>query len=606
MSEAIEALVGQQFGNYRLMRVLGQGGFANVYLGENIYINTLAAVKVLHTQIEQSGVMRFRAEARTIAGLKHPHIVQLIDFGLEGAIPYLIINYAPNGHLRKLHPTGETLPLNIVVSYVRQIADALQFAHDHKVIHRDVKPENILLDEKNELQLSDFGIAFIVQTSHQQSTKDVTGTLAYMSPEQAQGKPGPASDQYALAIVTYELLMGERPFQGSFAEMLAQHFSARPPSLRERLPELPLAVEQVIFRALAKKPQDRFPNVSTFAVALEQASKGQNTPLAPLRQFYSSAQSTRMLPLPAPVNVAQPEQIPSYNTFYQPELGDSGELLNPAKSVELLPPPTYDVSLNTLHPAPPLINQNPRYPLMNSNHRKSFRSRHLLGISIVLTLVLVASSIMPIFAFPGLRQMLFPPNPLAAPIPTQLPTPLPVTNATLYNADWSQGLDGWMGGSEWKWIEKGLVGSDGNKSDYNLGRYRLLAPYHPLTADYAVEAQIQLVRFTSSEGDIGLLVRTDGEDNGYLCGFGVSRGVTIGQVKSGASSTSISINGPNIPLDHIYHTFRVEVKKNAITFFLDGRQLVQTTDNSYLAAGMVGLRAMNAVVDVRSFQVVKL
>src|SRR5712692_832172 len=142
--------VGQQFGNYRLVRLLGQGGFAEVYLGEHIYLDTPAAIKVLHTQLASEDVEHFRTEARTIARLVHPHIVRVLDYGVEGTTAFLVMDYAPHGTLRKHYPKGAPLPLSTIASYITQIADALQYAHEQKVIHRDVKPENMLLGRRNE------------------------------------------------------------------------------------------------------------------------------------------------------------------------------------------------------------------------------------------------------------------------------------------------------------------------------------------------------------------------------------------------------------------------------------------------------------------------
>src|SRR5438067_13048182 len=136
---------GQQLGNYRLLRLLGHGGFVTVYLGEHIHLNTLAAIKVLDTRLSSDGIDQFREEARTIARLEHPNIVRVLDFGVEETTPFLVMGYAPNGTLRQRHPKGLPLPLPTIVSYVKQIADALQYAHELKLVHRDVKPENMLL-----------------------------------------------------------------------------------------------------------------------------------------------------------------------------------------------------------------------------------------------------------------------------------------------------------------------------------------------------------------------------------------------------------------------------------------------------------------------------
>lgn len=266
--------VGQHLGNYRLIRLIGRGGFAEVYLGTHIYLDMPAAIKVLHAQLVKEDAEQFRREARTIARLVHPNIVRVLEFGIEGATPFLVVDYAPNGTLRKLYPKGMKLPLATVVSHVGQVADALQYAHDQKIVHRDVKPENMLLGRRYEVLLSDFGIALVAQSTRQQSAANVqemAGTIAYMAPEQIQSQAVPASDQYSLAIVAYEWLSGERPFQGSFTEIAVKHTLVAPPPLREKLPDLPAETEAVILKALSKDPEQRFPSVRAFAAALEQA-----------------------------------------------------------------------------------------------------------------------------------------------------------------------------------------------------------------------------------------------------------------------------------------------------------------------------------------------
>jgi serine/threonine protein kinase len=263
---------GQQLGNYRLTRLLGEGSFAQVYLGEHIYLSTPAAIKVLHTQLVDDPDM-FRTEARTIARLVHPNIVRVLDFGVEDKTPFLVLDYAPGGTLRQRHPEGSLLPLSIAISYVKQIAEALQYAHDEKLVHRDVKPENMLLGRRNEVLLSDFGVALMVQTLSFQSMQDVAGTLPYMAPEQIQGQPRPASDQYALGIIVYEWLTGQRPFSGSPAEIISKHLMAAPLPLRARMPALAPAVEQVVMTALQKDPDQRFDSIREFALALELASQ---------------------------------------------------------------------------------------------------------------------------------------------------------------------------------------------------------------------------------------------------------------------------------------------------------------------------------------------
>jgi len=263
--------VGQRLGNYRVIRLLGKGGFGDVYLGEHIHLNTQVAIKVLQTRLVGSNLEQFRVEAQTIARLVHPHIVRIFDFGVEDDIPFLVMDYAPNGILRQRHPKGIPVPAKSIVAYVKQVAAALQYAHDRKLIHRDVKPENMLLGLTGDVLLSDFGLVLIAQSTGSQTTKEVAGTIPYMAPEQINGKPRPASDQYALGIVIYEWLSGERPFNGSFVEIATQHLMIPPAALYGRVAGVSPAMEEVVFTALAKDPQQRYASVQALAIALEQA-----------------------------------------------------------------------------------------------------------------------------------------------------------------------------------------------------------------------------------------------------------------------------------------------------------------------------------------------
>jgi eukaryotic-like serine/threonine-protein kinase len=339
--------VGQQLGNYRLNRLLGQGGFADVYLGEHVYLKTQAAIKVLHTRLTSSEQDSFLIEARTIATLDHPHIVHVLEFGvsLQDNIPFLVMTYAPNGTLRERHPKGSRLPLASILPYVQQVAAALQYAHEQKVIHRDIKPENMLLGRNYDILLSDFGIALIAQSTHSQTMQEMAGTLAYMAPEQLHGRPRYASDQYSLAIVVYEWLSGERPFQGTFTELASQQMFAAPPPLHVKLPEILPDVEQVIMMALSKDPQQRFGSIRAFANALEQAGRSDQSFLLPnaptiLRSLSGNETSSpTWSPTPAgsmsltTPNTSTPEaQHISLTPAPQPVTPIPGNLLTPVPS----------------------------------------------------------------------------------------------------------------------------------------------------------------------------------------------------------------------------------------------------------------------------------
>jgi tetratricopeptide (TPR) repeat protein len=262
--------VGQQLGNYRLVRLLGEGGFAEVYLGEHIHLGTEAAIKVLTARLSSEEIEQFRNEARTIAHLKHPHIIRVLDFGVDNGTPFLVMDYVANGTLRQRFPSDIQLPPETILPFVMQTAAALRHAHDQKLIHRDVKPENMLFDGEK-VFLSDFGIAVVAHNSLSMNTQDQVGTLPYMAPEQLQGKPRLASDQYALGVVVYEWLTGTRPFNGMPWEIVSQHFSTPPPPLREKVPTLSPMIEQVVLKALAKDHEQRFASVQEFAQALAAA-----------------------------------------------------------------------------------------------------------------------------------------------------------------------------------------------------------------------------------------------------------------------------------------------------------------------------------------------
>lgn len=265
-------LAGKYMGNYRIIRLLGKGGFADVYLGEHRYLNKQVAMKFLHTQLNPTAVENFLFEARHLSKLVHPHIIQVLDFGFEGETPFLVMDYAPGGTLRERHPKGETVALPTVVSYAGAIASALQYVHEEGLIHRDLKPENLLVGRNGEILLSDFGIALLAPTAGSPQVPEMLGSLAYMAPEQIRGAPQPLSDQYALAVLVYEWLSGELPFRGSASDLYNRHLSIAPASIREKNPTISSSVEQVVLKALSKDPDSRFVNALSFAEALAEAS----------------------------------------------------------------------------------------------------------------------------------------------------------------------------------------------------------------------------------------------------------------------------------------------------------------------------------------------
>lgn len=329
---------GQQIGTYRYLRLLERGGFGDVYLAEHIHLGTQAVIKVLHTQLTSDDARDFLNEARMIR-LLHPNIVRLLDFGLSREdMPFLVMEYAQEGTLRQRHPKGTRVPLPTVISYVKQIAAALQYAHDQRIIHRDIKPENMLIGHNHVIMLSDFGIAAIAHTTSSLSMQDLAGTPSYMAPEQSQGMARAASDQYALAVCVYEWLCGAVPFQGTAMQVVMQHLLDSPPPLRQQMPTLPPAVEQVVLKALSKDPHHRFRTIAEFAVALEQASQAfpsllspashselaslsQNLPASILPVVEENSASSMSADLEADRPVASQTVVPLYDPEQTDQIG---------------------------------------------------------------------------------------------------------------------------------------------------------------------------------------------------------------------------------------------------------------------------------------------
>lgn len=261
-------------GNYVLLRQLGRGGFATVYLAEHLSLKNQVALKWLHSpEADQQEIERFQLEGDLLGLLRHRHIVRTFDFGWEQGAPFLTMAFASRGSLRRAFRQQTPAPVSVILPTVLQVASALQYVHDHTIVHGDVKPENVLLGPNNEAWLSDFGIATLSSAPEKSSgRRDVRGTPRYMAPEQIHGMPLPASDQYALAVMVYEWLCGHPPFHGSALEVYVHHVSVLPPSLRDYVPSISLAVESVVFKALEKDPHKRFTDVMEFATALKHAA----------------------------------------------------------------------------------------------------------------------------------------------------------------------------------------------------------------------------------------------------------------------------------------------------------------------------------------------
>jgi eukaryotic-like serine/threonine-protein kinase len=269
--EPLKLFMKQHIGNYRLIRLLGNGAFANIYLAQHCYLRTQVAVKISRKQLTQGQGERFLKEAQIAARLVHPLIVRVLEFAIEQGIPYLVMDYAAQGSLRQRHPIGERLEREYILGYAWDISEALEYIHGQHYIHRDLKPENLLIGRDGQILVSDFGIAIAVQETWGEREQERIGTLPYMAPEQIAGRPCIASDQYALGVIIYEWICGKLPFDGEDRHIAWQHLNAQPPGLCKQVPGLPRAVERVVLRALEKDSRKRFASVVEFVGHLEEA-----------------------------------------------------------------------------------------------------------------------------------------------------------------------------------------------------------------------------------------------------------------------------------------------------------------------------------------------
>ena len=268
----VKPVAGRTLGRYRLDTLLGRGGMAEVFRATDTKLARTVAVKVILAThaVEEHFLERFLREARMVASLEHSNILPVYDFGEENGVPFLVMPYLPGGSLRDRLKAGP-VPLALASSWIAQLSDALDAAHAAGVLHRDVKPANVLLGKDDRLFLADFGIAKMLENqTGLTATGVVVGTPIYMAPEQAQGHPAsPATDRYALAVVAFEILAGRPPFEGDNAlSLMHQHVATPPPMLSMRVAGLPPGLDAVLSQALAKEPSRRPPTCRAFATGI--------------------------------------------------------------------------------------------------------------------------------------------------------------------------------------------------------------------------------------------------------------------------------------------------------------------------------------------------
>ena len=282
-----DELIGKRFGGYELEAVIGRGGMASVYRAHQVSMNRTVALKVLPRQFlnDDTYLQRFNREVKIIAQLEHRNIVPVHDYGEFEGQPFIVMRYMSGGSVDDLLDHG-ALALEDMVSVMSQIAPALDYAHSKGVLHRDIKPSNVLLDDDGGAYLTDFGIARIVGESsgvNPITTQGVVGTPSYMSPEQAQGHTiDGRSDIYSLGVMLFEMATGKRPFESDTPYSIAvMQVTQQPPAPRSINPEIPGGVEQVIYKTMSKRREDRYPNAVAFADALEATLNGGSVSIPP-------------------------------------------------------------------------------------------------------------------------------------------------------------------------------------------------------------------------------------------------------------------------------------------------------------------------------------
>ena len=333
--------------------------------------------------------------------------MRVLDFDAQSGLPYLVMDFAPGGALRQKYSSGTILPLSLVLPQVQQIAQGLQYAHDRKIVHRDIKPQNLLIGRNEEMLISDFGISIVAETTSRQQSQGFAGTVVYAAPEQIQGHPRPESDQYSLAMIVYEWLTGAPAFTGSMMEVMWKQVHTAPPSLHSKVPAIAPAVEQVILKALSKDPKDRYPSIQAFAEALAQANRG------------ISADLTPPVPPPPPppagrLSTPPPFSGPAYRLPSPPISGPAYTPPSFSDSVHL-PPPMW------APPAPPPYSSpsTPPVPVPNGN-----RSLWIVLIALLVALLIGGSATAFAVIHSRTAQV---PTPISTTTPTATDTPIPPT-----------------------------------------------------------------------------------------------------------------------------------------------------------------------------------
>jgi serine/threonine protein kinase len=545
-------LIGQSLGRYHILEQLGEGGMAIVYKAYDTRLETDVAVKVIRTEnilpsVLERALKRFEREAKSLAKLTHPNIVKVMDYGEFEGKPYLVLPYLPGGTLKK--KLGKPILWQEAVEMLLPIAEALDYAHSQKMVHRDVKPANILLTERGQPMLTDFGIAKVLDI---EETMDLTGTSAavgtpeYMAPEQATAKTADhRADIYALGIVLYEMITGRKPYTADTPmAILIMHARDPLPRPSKFISGTPDSVEKMLIKALAKTPDDRYQNMAEMVVALE-------------KLLHSKTTSEKKTP-----SIIFP-RVPKWAWWTMVGvvgLGFAGAMLGRIDTSQLTT--VFPTETNTLSPTLTATQQQ---------------------------------------------------TPVITNTPLQITqTPLALTQWTegkiLLQDDFEDGnTDGWLKhNGQWEVIQNEtgnhvLQGNDGDFARIEAGRL--------YWENYAFEVMVKVVSKSKSPGGetINLFFRNNPNCDSYkLLIHGKWVGLYRVNSKNNCTSTLLDGQSINLPINE-WTTFRIEVTNDVIRYLMDGAEIFLFTDNQPIFKGTISLAVQeDSVVWFDNIQVTEL
>ena len=285
---------------YEIIKTIGEGGMANVYLANDTILDRKVAIKVLRGDLsnDEKFIRRFKREALSVSNLSHPNIVEVYDVGEEDGNYYIVMEYIEGKTLKQLLQKRGALTLNEVIDIMTQLTDGLAHAHEAYIIHRDIKPQNIMIEDNGLVKITDFGIAMALNSTQLTQTNSVMGSVHYLPPEQANGKGSTVkSDIYSLGILMYELLTGSVPFKGDTAvEIALKHMKEKVPSIRKQNPTIPQSVENIVLKATAKNPKNRYDNVRDMYKDLQTALQRDNEKRLVYEYPENDLEETKVIP----------------------------------------------------------------------------------------------------------------------------------------------------------------------------------------------------------------------------------------------------------------------------------------------------------------------